>query len=339
MVKISVVMPTYNVTAAILREAVESILSQTFRDFEFIIIDDCSTDDSVEYLCGLRDERIKLIRNPENIGITKSLNIGFRAAQGKYIARMDSDDIALPTRFEKQYAFMESHPDVIVCGSRVEYFGAISFISNEKIKNMEDYRINALFVNPGPMHPTAFFNHELLLRYHISYDEKLVYAQDYGLWVEICKYGKIYILKDVLLKYRVHSNQISATSMDKQIHFHQMTEKKLLQELLGNVTEEEVDLHYRYGTGYYRDAAINPEMVNWFHRLMNANNRSRIYNKRKFNHYVYSVIIKRTIYQSFLPNMTLFQKAAMFFRYLPFPTAIKAATGMIGRELMRRLQE
>ena len=99
--KISVVMPTYNTEVSILKEAVDSILNQTFGDFEFIIIDDGSTNNSVEYLKSLQDQRVKIIRNDTNIGITKSLNIGLRAAKGKYIARMDSDDIAFPDRFEK----------------------------------------------------------------------------------------------------------------------------------------------------------------------------------------------------------------------------------------------
>lgn len=120
--KISVVMPTYNTEVSILKEAVDSILNQTFGDFEFIIIDDGSTNNSVEYLKSLQDQRVKIIRNDTNIGITKSLNIGLRAAKGKYIARMDSDDIAFPDRFEIQYAFMESHPDVFVCGAKVKHF-------------------------------------------------------------------------------------------------------------------------------------------------------------------------------------------------------------------------
>jgi glycosyltransferase involved in cell wall biosynthesis len=99
-------MPTYNTAIDVLREAVDSILKQTFQDFEFIIIDDGSTNGSIDYLQNLTDKRIKLIRNPYNLGITKSLNIGFQAAQGKYIARMDSDDIALPTRLEKQFVFI-----------------------------------------------------------------------------------------------------------------------------------------------------------------------------------------------------------------------------------------
>ena len=127
MVSISVVMPIYNTPVSFLKEAVESILNQTFSDFEFIIIDDGSANEVKEYLEGLTDPRIRIIRNEKNLGITKSLNIGFHAAKGKYIARMDSDDVSLSERFEKQFMFMETHPDVIMCGTDVEEFGLQSF--------------------------------------------------------------------------------------------------------------------------------------------------------------------------------------------------------------------
>ena len=121
-VPISVVMATYNTPTPFLKTAVESVLNQTFTAFEFIIVDDASTNESVDYLKGLTDERVRIVRNSSNLGITKSLNIGLREARGKYIARMDADDISLPQRFEKQYLFMEANPDAIICGSKVVDF-------------------------------------------------------------------------------------------------------------------------------------------------------------------------------------------------------------------------
>ena len=322
MISISVVMPTYNTEITILQEAVDSILSQTFRDFEFIIIDDCSTDDSYDYLQSLSDERIRLIRNPQNLGITKSLNIGFKEAKGKYIARMDSDDISLPTRFEKQFAYMESHPDVIVCGTGVKWIGERSDIVRQKITDMDDYRIRTLFYNPGPFHPTAFFNRELLLRYHIAYDERLPYAQDYNLWSDICRIGPMYILEDVLLLYRMHRKQISGTQSELQRQCHKSINKKLLCELLGDVSEEELDLHFKYSSGYYRDVKVNKEMKCWFHKLVEANDRVGVYDKKKFERYVFNNIVEQIIFQSFDQNMSFASKAGLFFRYLPFPMAL-----------------
>ena len=239
---------------------------------------------------------------------------------------MDGDDISLPKRFEKQLAFMEAHPDVIMCGTNVEFFGSKSFISSHKISDMETYRIRMVFSNPGPMHPTAFFNRVLLEQYQIKYDEKLIYAQDYGLWVEIAKHGKICILPEVLLKYRRHSQQISAEKREKQIQCDLMIKRRLLMELLGKVTEAELALHFRSST--MLDATISKETIEWFERLMAANAERQVYDRRKFNRYVYCTIYGRLIWNSLPKDATRFQKAKAFFRYLPFPDATRKVAEM-----------
>ena len=114
---ISVVMSNYNTPINYLKESIDSVLNQTYSNFEFIIIDDGSTDDSLKFIKSYDDPRIKLIVNEENIGLTKSLNKGLKAAQGEFIARMDSDDICYPERFEKQIEYMRKHPDTTVCGT------------------------------------------------------------------------------------------------------------------------------------------------------------------------------------------------------------------------------
>ena len=336
MIQISVVMPTYNTNVAILREAVDSILAQTYRDFEFIIIDDGSTNDSVDYLLGLRDERIRLIRNPGNLGITKSLNIGLRTARGKYIARMDSDDIALPTRLAKQYAFMESHPNAIACGANAVYFGDAHGRTSDRIRDMESYRIKAVFQYPGPIHPTLFLNNELLRKYNIAYDEQLIYAQDYGLYAEICRHGEICILRDVLLRYRVHAKQITNQLRDKQIRCAEMTERKLLAELVGEVTDEELDLHLRYSSGAFKDVSVTPEMLDWYRRLIDANARVGKYDQKKFKNQV-DRIIGRTIRLE--PGTDYRQKVAKLFHYVPVNLALELAAKMTVKRILRPHQK
>lgn len=323
MITISVVMPTYNTPVDILREAVESILWQTFRDFEFIIIDDGSTNDSVDYLNRLEDKRIRLIRNPENIGITKSLNIGFRAAQGKYIARMDSDDISLPARLEKQYAFMEIHPDAIACGTGYELIGAVNGKRPGESIKTEDYRVKMLFANPGPIHPTAFFVREKLVKHQVWYDESLPFAQDYGLWAEICRYGKVCVLPDILLQHRIHSNQVSKQHRERQIQCDKAVQKKLLEELLGPISASELDAHYFHSTGYYHEALISPEIATWYERLIYANKSACFYDERALKRRII-LIKKRLIHQSFTTSMSKTAKIMLFFHYLPFEPAIEA---------------
>ena len=332
--KISVVMPTYNTPVPFLQEATESILGQTLRDFEFIIVDDGSTNESAEYLLGLKDPRIRLIRNESNLGITRSLNIGFRAAQGKYVARMDSDDVSLPTRLEKQYAFMETHPDAIVCGARTVDYGKSPNVRKVPYESREDYRIRMLFANPGPAHATAFFDREKLVQHHLAYDEQLIYAQDYGMWASVVEYGEVVKLPEVLLYHRSHPDQISKAHRQKQIECDKLTQGRLLRALLGEVSKEEIDRHYLFSTGYYKNNRIDTTVLNWYRRLIEANDRKGIYDKKRFRRYVYRVIIPRAAAQSFGANMSYLQKTVCLFRALPFPLALQTVIGAGAKKLL-----
>ena len=334
---ISVVMPVFNSQISYLKEAIDSILNQTFKDFEFIIIDDGSTGSCKEYLESLSDSRIRIIHNEKNLGITKSLNIGLRAARGKYIARMDDDDISLPFRFEKQFAFMESHPDVIVCGSKTQPIGKKrQRIASSKVSmnDMEEYRIKLLFVNPGPVHPTAFFRHEKLIKYNIWYDESLRYAQDYGMWETISHYGDVCILGDVLVFKREHADQITIAHREQQIECDKKTQRKLLIELMGTISDEELNLHYIHSAGRHRDAVINPEIVSWYRRIMRANDQRHIYNARKLRRYIESKEL-RLIVQTFTDEMSIIEKVRLVFRYLPFPSAVNAITKSALKKIIR----
>ncbi len=314
---ISVVMPVYNTAVPFLKEAVDSILNQTFGDFEFIIIDDGSTNDAKEYLDGLTDPRIRIIRNETNIGITKSLNIGIRAAQGKYIARMDSDDVSFPERFEKQYAFMEAHPDVIVCGTNIALFGGTVGARGQMVDDMDYYRAQLLFYNPGPKHPTAFLNHELLDRYHITYNEKLKYAQDTGLWVDVSRFGRVVILADILLKHRKHPAQISQMHRDEQFSSCHTILKPLLTELLDTVTDEEIDLHLLHCSGYYcPDAVMTPEVARWFRRIIRANRKKRLYDQKHIERRI-EIITGWLLENTCKNEKSVIKKALLYLRYYP----------------------
>ena len=290
-ISISIVMPVYNTPTEYLKESVESIIGQSFEDFEFVIIDDGSTNGNADYLDSLNDQRIRIIRNPQNIGITKSLNIGLRAAKGKYIARMDSDDISVPWRLEKQYYFMEEHPDVIMCGSFVsiagkpapEYSPRFSFSCN-----MQKYRASLLFGYPGPNHPTVFLSHELLLKNNLEYDERLKYSQDYGLYCKIAKIGKICILNDKLLMIRIHKDRITCAHRTEQIECDKVIMRALLEELLGEISCEELDFHFRYSVGCNKEV-IAPGVIPWYRRIEKANHRCRIYDRRSIRNEIENI--------------------------------------------------
>lgn len=304
MVSISVVMPVYNTPVPLLKEAVDSILNQTFRDFEFIIIDDGSKGQTASYLDRLDDPRIKLLRNETNIGITKSLNIGFRAAQGKYIARMDSDDISLEERFEKQFSYMETHKDVAMCGSAVEEFGSKNGIKYTVIHDLESYKIKSLFYYPGPLHPTVFIRKEILTVHNISYHEDLIYAQDYALYVDISTHGGlIYNMPDVLLKRRNHKERITSQHYEEQKKCSMQTQKRLLSELIQNVNDEQVKRHYRY---FYEKKLYGfldcIRCTVWSAKLIIANHCTGRYAKAKFDVFAIKLLLY-VICQTFLPHV------------------------------------
>jgi glycosyltransferase involved in cell wall biosynthesis len=213
--KISVLMPVYN-NAPFLGDAVESILSQSFPDFEFVIIDDGSIDGSPEiaatYAC--KDSRIRLQRNAENMGIVFSLNRGLKECRGDYIIRMDSDDIALPERFKKQLALMEDNPELVVSGTALSYMDA----RGRDLGVVRRGKRGASLLAGNPLfHPTVIIRREALLRHAFSYREEYRYAEDYFLWLQLSRVGKLGSLDEVLLHYRISSGASRIRNLKKML--------------------------------------------------------------------------------------------------------------------------
>lgn len=206
---VSVIMPVYNSPKEYLFQSVGSILNQTYKDFELLIIDDCSSisffDDPL-----FNDKRIKIIKNSTNRGCSYCCNIGVKLSSGKYIARMDSDDISLPTRLEKQVSFMEKNSDVVVCGTWFEFFGAKNHTVKNEIDDNEYYRCCLLFSNfPTLLHPSVMIRKKILDANDINYDLNFRFSEDYKMWVRLSRLGIITNIKEVLVKYRVHANQLT----------------------------------------------------------------------------------------------------------------------------------
>lgn len=210
---ISVIMPVYN-TAQYLREAIDSILNQTFTDFEFIIIDDASTDGSNEIIKSYSDNRIILIENEVNRGIVYGLNYAISFAKGDYIARMDSDDISLSRRLEIQFEFLEKSKDIVLCGSNYSIIGTDKIVCLPMLTN--EIELELLYRNPIA-HPTVMFRNNFFKLYRLTFDISFTHAEDYDLWSRVSRVGKIYNIPLVLLKYRVHDGQISITHQKSQI--------------------------------------------------------------------------------------------------------------------------
>lgn len=208
--KISVVMPVYN-SSLYLNESIESVLNQTLDDFEFIIIDDGSTDNSTDVIKSYQDKRINLQKRSHDY--IASLNYGMRLAKGKYIVRMDSDDKMLPIRLQTQFDYMESHPETAVCGSWFQTFGSDENIYQLNTKH-EDIICNMLSGNPM-CHPSVIMCTDMLYSFFYGkgkevYDRSCIYAEDYKLWYDIIKEGgKLANIPAVLLCYRCSEKQTS----------------------------------------------------------------------------------------------------------------------------------
>jgi len=199
---ISVIAAVYN-GEEYLRLAMESVLNQSFKDIEFVIVDDCSTDQTPAIIASYRDSRIVYIRNPMNLGQTPSLNVALNAAKGKYIARMDADDIYLPGKLEKQYAFMEEHPDIAVSGTagiKIDEEGnEISVYSPPS--SFRDAYFNIFFRSPL-IHVSVICRRSALVEMG-GYDEKYPFRADFALWSKlVINHYKITSIKDKLIKYR-----------------------------------------------------------------------------------------------------------------------------------------
>lgn len=212
--KISVLMPAYNCESTIV-EAIESILKQTFDDFELIIINDGSTDKTLEKIKQFSDRRIKIINNEHNFGIIKSLNIGLSVALGEYIARMDSDDISMPNRLEKQIKYLDTHKDTILLGTGRMIFGeGIKSNKQSYPESDEDIRAYAFIANPF-IHPALMFR-RTVIDSGIVYKKEYKYIEDYKLILDVMSLGKVHNLPEVLIKYRLSLQQISSVNQFEQ---------------------------------------------------------------------------------------------------------------------------
>ena len=219
---VSVVMAAHN-AETYLAAAVDSILAQDFGDFEFIIVEDGSTDATARMLAdyAARDSRVVLVTNAANVGLTRSLNVGLRRARGRYIARMDADDVARPDRLGKQAAFLDANDRFVLVGASVEEIDAAGATLRRLTKPRDDLEMRWMALFYPPMrHPTAMFRADVVRGNGVYYDETCRTAQDYDIWIRLLQHGKGHVFADRLLRYRVHAGNVTATARDDQSATH-----------------------------------------------------------------------------------------------------------------------
>lgn len=268
-------------------ETIESVLSQTFTDFEFLIMNDASTDKSLEIIKNYHDSRIRLINREKNIGLQKNLFEGMNIAKGEYVARMDSDDICLPERFFEQVKFMDSHPEIGMCGSWYKTFGAGTSFVNKPPTDPDDLKANMLFYT-SIAHPTVMMRKAFFQKFNLNYNQELRYCEDYELWSRCIQYFPIANIPKTLLLYRIRPDSAFQahkqetwdiayplrTGMLKKIGIEQIEEEKRIHNFLKPADTENI-------SEYLKKQEV------WLGKILEANKNKPEYKTKSLEKVIY----------------------------------------------------
>ncbi len=280
--KISVVMPAYNARETI-AEAVDSILSQTFGDFELLIFDDASTDDTPEILAryAASDGRIRVFRSEQNKNYTHRLNEGLALAAAPIVARMDADDVSMPYRFEKQYAFLAAHPETTLCAGQMEYYetGEVTKLP------LDDSGIRLALLRDSCMpHPAWMFRKEVLPAAG-GYDPSYTPADDYAMLAALAATPGVRFanLPETLIRYRLHLDKDRTKYREVQKRNAARVRATLIRPLVPDASENDLVCH-EFLCGFEASMAVRQlaECREWLKRLLAANASAELYNRKAF---------------------------------------------------------
>ena len=235
-------MPAWNAEQFV-GEAIDSILAQTFKDFEFIIINDGSTDNTAKIIYSYKDPRIVFVDNTKNQGLIAVLNQGMDMARGEYIARMDADDISYPERLAKQLEFIEANPDVGVLGTSFQEFGD----SNHRTIRKERFGLIGLIQGCKIGHPTVMLRKSVFDKHGLRYSSDYEACEDYELWSRAIRHTAFANLPDVLLKYRWHHHNISVQQKQLQLTNRRRIQENMLDYLAGSDNEQRKRCLFHFG--------------------------------------------------------------------------------------------
>lgn len=241
-------MPTYNV-APYVKEAIVSVLQQTYKDFELLVIDDCSTDETVEVVRSIEDARIRIMQNEKNVGLAENLNRGLSLINTELVARMDGDDIAEPFWLEREIAILDSHPEIGICSGGFERFGTVKSLVRFPERH-EDIMANMLF-ECSVIVPT--FRMSLYHDHGLRYSTKAFPAEDYRFWAECLRVTKVYNIQATLFHYRMHPTQICTARRQEQQRKVSEVRRYMLDWLSEDFTEDEKN--------YYTGSFMMPQIA------------------------------------------------------------------------------
>ena len=276
---VTVLVTVYNGSRYV-AESVGSVLAQTMPNFELLIIDDASTDHSLKIVREFEDPRIRLLVHEKNRGIHDTLNHGMAEAKAPLMAIMDQDDIAQPTRLERQLEHFSNNPNMLVCGTAIETFGDNPGPSWVRFHDPENVKIALLFENPL-CHPSVMMNREALLKLGLSYPP-VPLAEEYALWVRASREGMVANLDQPLLRYRAHAQQVSRSRNLLQNRSNDQILREQLHHLGVSFSARELIIHKMLTEGFNPLPGAARHLRRWILRLQKANDTKRIYDAGKF---------------------------------------------------------
>jgi len=303
---VSVVMATYN-GERFIKEAIQSVLDQTFSDFEFIIIDDGSTDSTEKKIHDFNDDRIVYIKKDINSGIADSLNLGISMAKGKYIARIDDDDVCLPNRLKEQVNFLDKHDDIILCATQVKSDQNDNI--EQKPESHEDIKMQLLFGN-AIVHPTVMIRKSILLKHNYNPDK--VPSEDYDLWSRLICEGKFFKIEKPLLYYRYHKTSETSKRRKEQLLLNVgIAEFMFNKSGFKGIKNDDESIKALASHNYTISWKQLAQLIKWFDSLKRNNETEKIFHKEKFNELANTSL--ETFIIKFFANNSILKKIISFF--------------------------
>lgn len=277
---VSVIMSVFNTDPKVFKEALDSILGQSYDNLEILVINDCS-EIQYEFIHQYNDSRLVWIENDRNIGLTRSLNKAISICKGKYIARMDSDDISFENRIEKQVDYLERNSKIAILGTRAKEFDGATRLK-ATIPNKPEYIKAYSLFNCGIVHPTVMMRREFLEENRLTYNEAYRNSQDFDLWSRCMEFGDVVgELPECLLYYRISENQISSISNNSQQKANARKIRENQIKLLGfSPTDTDSDIHNSLSEGILHPGYGFADVKNWCKTIIEVNKKRRYYNPR-----------------------------------------------------------
>ena len=299
--KVSCLLTTYNTKEKYLIQAIQSVLNQTYTNFEILIVDDGSDIPVTETLKGIQDDRITIYTNETNMGQVYSRNFMFEKMVGEFMAVLDGDDTFEKTKLEEQVNYLNKHPECDILACQMNYLSTTKktnpFIKISK--KPEEYKVKLFWQDERLVHSSIIVRSEFIKKNNVQYNKKYTYATDYGFYVECAKHnGRFAILNKYLVNYRIHSDQIT--------NKHRATSSKdgcgIYYDLLDNLnitpTEKEKEIHLAL-RNYIKESP--EDIYNWYIKLLNGSKNTNFYNKFYFKRELHYVIF-RYCYNEYIRN-------------------------------------